>query len=105
MMDLMGIEERRSNGDWEIRLRGELDLSVASRLAAAIDDAGVRRTDGRVIVDLGELDFIDSAGLRVLMAAHSVSESNGKRLRLRRGPRSVHRLFEVTGTDSVLPFE
>jgi anti-sigma B factor antagonist len=104
-MELMDIEERSSNGDWEIRLRGELDLCGAPRLAAAIDDAPIRYSEGGVVVDLGGLEFIDSAGLRVLLAANVASERDGVRLRLRRGPRPVHRLFELTGADSVLPFE
>jgi anti-sigma B factor antagonist len=101
----MEIEQTQAGDDWVIRLRGELDMASAELLASAIKNASAGEGSGRVIVDLAGVRFMDSAGLRVLLRANLASEQDGGRLRLRRGPRSVQRVFEVTGTDSLLPFE
>ena len=47
---------------------------------------------------------MDLTGLRVLLAASGRSWANSNRLRVVRGPRTIQRVFEVTGTDAVLPF-
>jgi anti-sigma B factor antagonist len=96
------IEQTQDGTDWVIRLRGELDMMTAPRLAEAIQEVP---EGGRLIIDLGGLQFMDSVGLRALLVAHEASERDGGRLRLRRGPESVQRVFQVTGTESLLPFE
>lgn len=89
---------RRDGERLHVAFRGEFD-----RIAAPWGDEVLRAVDdGRdVLVDLTGLEFIDAGGLRVLLAAH---RRLGARLTLRRARASVHRIFEVTGTDVVLPF-
>ena len=47
---------------------------------------------------------MDSTGLHLLLAAHARSQADSDRMRFVRGPRAVHRVFELTGTESELPF-
>jgi anti-sigma B factor antagonist len=83
-----------------IVLAGELDLVTVDDLALAIDVAEV--TSARVIVvDLRMLEFVDSAGLRGIVEARRRLE---QRLILVRGPRSVHRVFELCGLAERLDF-
>ncbi len=88
-----------------LALRGELDLASARTLKRHLEEAqagGVRR----VVVDLCELEFLDSAGLHVLLDAHQRLRAHQRTgLFLRRGRRSIQRLFELTSTDSVFQFE
>jgi anti-sigma B factor antagonist len=85
-------------------LSGELDLASAPALEQLLDDAQESAVS-RVVVDLSRLEFSDSAGLHVLLNAHRRLRGSGQRLVLRRGPKAVQRLFELTGTDSIFCFE
>jgi anti-sigma B factor antagonist len=73
------VVERRDQDDvLRITLIGELDLAVADRLSARLDQLSSDRT--RVRLDLSRLTFIDSSGIRSLIrAAQHVSE-NGEQL-------------------------
>ena len=83
-------------------IRGELDLATAPDLEAAIKS---RLDDGQdVVVDLRELEFMDSTGLRVLVAAHGRVEGTEQRLLLVR-PRpgaAIERILAIAGVESVL---
>jgi anti-anti-sigma factor len=68
---------------------GELDLGTAQDLEAVL-----ARQSGPVVVDLRKLNFIDLAGLRVLLEADARSRQDGMNLRFIPGPK-VRRLFEV----------
>ena len=78
---------------------GELDLASAPRAARSI--AFAARPGGRVLVDLGELRFLDGRGLRVLVQAH---RALGDRLSLRRGSEPFGRVLELSGLAAALPF-
>jgi anti-sigma B factor antagonist len=56
-----------------------------------------------VVLDLGEVDFIDSTGLRVLLWGAERSRQNGNRLRMRNESAAVRRVIEVSGVESLLP--
>jgi anti-anti-sigma factor len=81
---------------------GELDLVNASTLEAALRKA-IAGDASAVILDLGSVTFVDSAGLRVvlLMAKHSLR--NGGRLRLLRGSASVERVINGSDVRHLLP--
>jgi anti-anti-sigma factor len=81
-----------------LALGGELDLATApvleERLARAV------RGRATVVIDLSGLKFIDSCGLHTLVRAERQLRSSGGQLVLVRGPRAVHRVFELTSLDS-----
>ena len=82
---------------------GPLDMATAPLLEARLAelrDAGHRR----LIVDLRRLDFIDSTGLRLLLARDAEARQDGFSFALIAGPPRVQRLFELTRTLDVLPF-
>lgn len=77
-------------------LRGELDLYSAP----ALDDAVVALEGEKwplLFLDLRELDFIDSAGLRLVMRTHARARQDGRRLVIIRGRENVERVLELTG--------
>jgi anti-anti-sigma factor len=82
--------------------RGELDLATAPDFEAAIVSA---LNSGRhVVVDLRELEFMDSSGVRVLIAAHAAAGADRERLTLvRPSPGgSVERILQIAGVDEAL---
>ena len=85
-------------GDPEI-LRDDLD--GAPRLEEALREAEASDATS-IVVDLGSLDFIDSTGLRLLVMAAERAEHG--RFSMLRGPKQVHRVFEITDLVDRLPF-
>jgi anti-anti-sigma factor len=82
-----------------VRVRGELDLSTAARMCRAIQAAAARR----LIIDLVELEFCDSTGLRALMHAVREIEVLGGRASLIVKPgSSLDRLLDMTGAKEFL---
>jgi anti-anti-sigma factor len=85
-----------------LRLAGELDLAGIEHLDEALREA--RDHAGHVQVDLRDLVFIDSSGLRALMALHKAADANDFSYALVQGPPAIHRTFVLTGLDRVLRF-
>jgi anti-sigma B factor antagonist len=85
-------------------LRGELDLATAPRLHKPVDDLLARNGQHRslVLIDLAEVTFCDSSGLRALLEIRDRCQRVGTTLRLTNVPADIHRIFELTGTASVL---
>ncbi len=83
-----------------VRIAGEVDLATAPQLAAALEQA--QRDVLIVVVDLREVTFMDSAGLRVLMEADSRAVAAACRLVCVRGSRSLSRLFAIAGLEEHL---
>jgi anti-anti-sigma factor len=58
-----------------------------------------------VILDLGELKFMDSTGLRVLLRARAAAEKEHWELFMRDVPSNIRRLFDMAGVNEALPRE
>jgi anti-anti-sigma factor len=56
------------------------------------------------VLDLSDLQFIDSTGVRLLISAHARSRVNANPLALLRGPNGVQRVFERAASLDLLPF-
>jgi len=78
-----------------LRLHGELDLASAPLLQSEIENAEAAETT-LVVLDLDDLEFIDSTGLRIILAAHERSQEHGQTLALTRGSQQVQRLMSIT---------
>jgi anti-sigma B factor antagonist len=80
-----------------VRARGELDLATAGLLVRAIGKAA-EAPRPRVLVDLAEVDFCDSAGLRALLGAAREIEARAGRMVVAAVPDSaVDRLLDLVG--------
>jgi anti-anti-sigma factor len=97
----LGIAEQASNGAQVVRVDGELDIATAPELESAL--LRPRPRDERVILDLGELRFMDSTGLRVLLRASKAAKDGRWELFLRNVPHNVRRLFALSGVQDAVP--
>lgn len=89
------VEVRGDPDRTVLRLLGELDLASAPLLQTEIER--VETQDAPLIVlDLDDLEFIDSTGLRIILAAHERAQERGRMLALTRGSQQVKRLFSIT---------
>jgi anti-anti-sigma factor len=84
-----------------IHVKGELDLSTAGLLEAALE----RTSAVDVAVDLSGLSFIDSSGIRVLVLEHNRRRDAACRLTLRNCSDVCRRTFEVAGLANELHFD
>jgi anti-sigma B factor antagonist len=72
------VSVERSDGEVVLRARGELDLSTAPTLEHALDSLDGGASAGRL--DMSEVTFMDSSGLRLLIIAAERAEADGRRL-------------------------
>jgi anti-anti-sigma factor len=97
----LAMRSEREGEAHVIELIGELDLDGAPRLEAEL--RRVEDSDAEaIVVDLGQLEFIDSTGIRLLVMASERCQPG--RFSLLRGPKQVHRVFEITDLADRLPF-
>lgn len=57
-----------------------------------------------VLLDLGELEFMDSTGFRAILGAKELCEGHGCAFAMTRGSDSVQRVFDISGVLRKLPF-
>jgi len=78
-----------------IVVHGDIDVAGGPILEAAILDS---EAAGPIVIDLADVVFIDSSGLRSLLGASRRARDRGQVVTLRRVGPEVRRLLEITGT-------
>jgi anti-anti-sigma factor len=91
----MGVAVERGEGRATVRLAGELDLASADEAEGAFRRAQAL-DEPLVVVDLRELEFIDSTGLHLLIGCHERCTAAGQRLVVVQAPGQVRRVIELT---------
>ena len=82
-----------------INVKGEIHVSTAPEFAARLDDA-IAGEARAIVLDLTEVEFIDSTGLTVLLNGLRSVTLRGGRLAMAVSNPTVLRLFEITRLDS-----
>ena len=82
--------------DGAIEVAGDIDMAAGPLLESTILDC--EAATERLVVDLANVHFIDSSGLRVLLSASRRAEQRGATVVLRGAGVEVTRLLEITGT-------
>jgi anti-anti-sigma factor len=86
-----------------VELSGAVDVTTSPSLRVELTDMINVAGPGDVLkLDLGEVSFLDSSGLSVLLGAHKHAAGREVRLMLSELPRHVERTLSVTGLDEVL---
>ena len=101
-MSRLTWEEHRDDAMVRLALMGEFDLSNAAQVEDAIREVE-RDRPSLIVLDLRELTFMDSTGLRALAQANSRAEEAGVSLSIVRGPRQIERVLEISGLGALLP--
>ena len=78
-----------------LRLGGELDLASAPILERALEGTEIG-TAALLVLDLDELQFVDSSGLRVILLAHEHARERGQEFAITPGSPQVQRLLSIT---------
>jgi anti-sigma B factor antagonist len=87
-----------------VALHGELDVAAAPQLEKLLEEIRGERHP-RVMVELSNLSFVDSAGVSVLIKAKKEADEDGSQFVLRRPTAQVHRVFALVGMVDWLVFD
>ena len=98
----MTITKKHPAPALEIALDGRLDTMTAPELEAELKDS-LSAADS-LVLDFSGLDYISSAGLRVLLSAHKIMAAKGG-LKITHVNEIVQEVFDVTGFADILTIE
>jgi anti-sigma B factor antagonist len=90
------IALREENDRMVVTMEGELDMANAPLLQSRIE-SGELAAAKTVVLDLQQLTFLDSTGLRVILAARELCWRRGQEFAVTPGSQQVQRLLSVTG--------
>jgi anti-sigma B factor antagonist len=100
-MTTLTVTTRDREGGAHVELSGELDIATAPKL-----EEEMQRLEGQshalVVLDLRGLEFMDSSGLRALLAVETRARAGGARVVVVRGDERIQRLLQMTRVDERL---
>ena len=99
---MLTINKTVENGKAILEMQGRLDTVTAPQAESAVKEILPGLTD--LTLDLEKLEYISSAGLRVLLSAQKIMNAQGK-MKLRTVNGTIMEIFEVTGFTDILDIE
>ena len=97
----MKIDKKIEDGTLTIKVEGRLDTNTSPELEDEMNIEGVNK----LVFDFSGLEYISSAGLRILIAAQKTMSASGGSLEIVGPNEAVRSVFKITGLDSVLVVE
>lgn len=99
---MLNIEKKTGEKSLEIVLEGRLDTTTAPQLEEVVKN----ELDGKetLVYDLAKLEYISSAGLRVLLSSQKKMNSQGT-MTVKNVSEEVNEIFDVTGFSDILNIE
>ena len=98
----MEITKNKDGGKLEIKVSGRLDTTTAPQLDEEVKSSIDGVTD--MVFNLADLEYISSAGLRVLLASQKTMNKQGE-MKVTAVSEPVMEIFEVTGFSEILTIE
>ena len=98
----MTIQKNLNGSTLTVALEGRLDTTTAPQLEAELKESMDGITE--LNLDFEKLEYLSSAGLRVLLAAQKVMNKQGSMV-IRHVNETIHEVFEVTGFIDILTIE
>ncbi len=99
---MLNISQSKSDTALTVALEGRLDTTTAPQLESELKGALDGVTD--LTLDLTALEYVSSAGLRVILSAQKIMNAQGK-MKLTGVSEAVMEIFEVTGFADILTIE
>ena len=99
----MTINNEKNGSRLTIKITGRLDTTSAPKLEEDLNE--VLGDTSKLVMDFDGLEYISSAGLRVLLAAQKKMTAKGGSLKITNVSKSVMDIFEITGFDSIMTVE
>lgn len=99
---MLNIQKTQGNDSILYQLEGRLDTVTAPELETSLQEALVETTN--LVLDFEKLDYISSAGLRVLLSAQKIINNQGT-MKVIHVNDTIMEIFEVTGFNEILTIE
>lgn len=99
---MLRIEKTTENNSLTYTLSGRLDTLTAPELE--LDLNGTLDGVTELVFDLNDLDYLSSAGLRVLLTAQKRMNTQGA-MRVRNVNETIREIFDITGFSDILTIE
>ena len=96
-MSLLTLTTSQEQDEVRVALSGELDLSSALVFDEELKRIEDNADSSTLILDLHELKFMDSTGLRLILSAHSRARKCGRQLRIVLANKAMRKIFQLTG--------
>src|SRR5512140_2290244 len=100
----MEITRTARGEEFEIKLKGRLDATWSDHVAAALADC-LRAGQQRLLVDMAAVEYISSAGIRILVLYARQLSNIQDRLRVIHASATVQEVLELAGLDRMLMVE
>jgi anti-anti-sigma factor len=94
-MEGLNVSSERRGDTIHLSLSGELDIASAPRIEEALGEAE-GQGPAIILLDLRELGFMDSTGLRTILSADARAKEAGRRFAVVQGDENIQRVFAVT---------
>ncbi|OPH59397.1 anti-sigma F factor antagonist [Paenibacillus ferrarius] len=95
------VDQEESEESIQLHIRGELDLAAALTFRHALEEV-VHRADKALILDVGQLRYIDSTGIGIVVSALKIRDELKAPFSVRNIPASIRKLFDLTGISGFL---
>ena len=99
----MVVERKMENDKIILELNGEITAMTAEQLSTTIKTA-IGETDN-LALDFTNVEYVASAGLRVLLEAKKLLDAKNGKLVIRNVSKSVMHIFEITGFSDIIDLE
>ena len=97
------IIEKNANGtQLNVKVEGRLDTTTAPQLEESLKESFEGVT--KLVLDFSALEYLSSAGLRVILAAQKVMNKQGEMV-IQHVNETINEIFEVTGFIDILTIE
>lgn len=98
----MTIEKNLNQTELTVKVVGRLDTTTAPELEASLKESFEGFT--KLVLDFSELEYLSSAGLRVLLQAQKTMNKQGEMI-IKNVNETINEIFEVTGFIDILTIE
>lgn len=98
----MTIDKQLNGSELTLALNGRLDTTTAPELEAVIKESIAGVTN--LVMDFAELEYLSSAGLRVILSAQKTMNKQGEMV-IRNVNETINEVFEITGFIDILTIE
>lgn len=98
----MNIDKQRTGNELKVSVSGRLDTTTAPELEKALEGEFVNLTS--LEIDFSNLEYISSAGLRVILSCQKIMNNQGKMV-IKNSSASVKEIFDLTGFSEIITIE
>ena len=100
----MKIDAEREQEKLTLKVKGRLDTTTSPELEEALSENNLEEITS-LILNFAELEYVSSAGLRVLLAAHKKMAAKDGSMVVRKANEEVREVFTITGFSEILTIE